>query len=176
MYTLSEDLAVGEKRWTLVEIFSRIMDSYLSKRDFTIDSLKGFIESLLLREDVMEDEEESKKVQLMTLHASKELEFPVVILCGVEEDLLPHKNLGHDIDEERRLFYVGVTRAQEHLVLTKCQNRKKNGVIKKIATSRFLLEVNPQLYKSFPHGVRPVVGEQRSKLVSDFLKSLEDKK
>ncbi|NUM60264.1 MAG: ATP-dependent helicase [Bdellovibrionaceae bacterium] len=130
LFSLSEDLAVGEKRWTLVEIFCRIMDSYLNKRDHSVDSLKGFIESLLLRDDVMEADEDNRKVQLMTLHASKGLEFPVVILCGVEEDLLPHKNLGHDIDEERRLFYVGVTRAQEHLILTKCQNRKKNGVIK----------------------------------------------
>lgn len=176
LFSLSEDLAVGDKRWVLVEVFCRIMDSYLSKRDYSIESLKGFVESLLLREDVMEEEEETKKVQLMTLHASKGLEFPVVILCGVEEDLLPHKNLGHDIDEERRLFYVGVTRAQEHLILTKCQNRKKNGTIKKVPTSRFLLEVNPQLYKEFSMGVRPVVGEQRSQLVNDFLKSLEAKK
>jgi DNA helicase-2/ATP-dependent DNA helicase PcrA len=177
LFSLSEELSMGEKRWTLVEIFCRIMDSYLNKRDYSMDSLKGFIESLLLREDVMEDDEsENKKVQLMTLHASKGLEFPVVILCGIEEDLLPHKNLGHDIDEERRLFYVGVTRAQEHLILTKCQNRKKNGTIKRIATSRFLLEVNPVLYKEFPAGIRPVVGEQRSQLVNDFLKSLEAKK
>ncbi|MCK6599749.1 MAG: ATP-binding domain-containing protein [Bdellovibrionaceae bacterium] len=152
------------------------MDSYLNKRDHSVDSLKGFIESLLLRDDVMEADEDNRKVQLMTLHASKGLEFPVVILCGVEEDLLPHKNLGHDIDEERRLFYVGVTRAQEHLLLTKCQQRKKNGVMKRIATSRFLLEVNPLLYKEFPQGVRPVSGEQRNQLVSDFLKSLENKK
>lgn len=176
LFSLSEDLKVGEKRWILVEIFCRIMDSYLNKREVSLESLKKFIESLLLREDVMEDEAEKKKVQLMTLHASKGLEFPVVILCGIEEDLLPHKNLGHDIDEERRLFYVGVTRAQEHLILTKCQNRKKNGVIKKVSTSRFLLEVNPQLFKEFPMGVRPVFGEQRSKLVNDFLKSLEVKK
>lgn len=176
LFSLSEDLAVGDKRWILVEVFCRIMDAYLAKRDLTMESLKGFVESLLLREDVMEEEEKNKKVQLMTLHASKGLEFPVVILCGVEEDLLPHKNLGHDIDEERRLFYVGVTRAQEHLILTKCQNRKKNGVIKKIPTSRFLLEVNPKLFTEFAKGVRPVAGEKRTQLVNDFLKSLEAKK
>lgn len=176
VYSMSEDSSVGERRWTLVEIFGRILDASLKKRDYSLESLKDFIESLLLREEISADDEaENKKVQLMTLHASKGLEFPVVILCGIEEDILPHKNLGHDIDEERRLFYVGVTRAQEHLILTKCQQRKRNGTLKRVVSSRFLLEVNPAFYKEFPHGIRPVVGEERTQLVSDFLKSLDNK-
>ena len=138
--------------------------------------MKEFLDRLLLRDEVLSGDEEVNKVQLMTLHASKGLEFPIVILCGIEEDLLPHKNLGQDVDEERRLFYVGITRAQENLIMTKCLERKRNGQFKKVALSRFLLDANPDLYKIFPRGVRPVTGEKRALLVSDFLKSLDAKK
>ena len=111
----------------------------------------------------------------MTLHASKGLEFPVVILAGLEEDLLPHKTLGSDIDEERRLFYVGVTRAKKKLVMSRCQQRKRHGVVRPVAPSRFLLEIAQKLYKEYPLGARPVSGQEREDLVSGFLKGLQQK-
>ena len=111
--------------------------------------------------------------QLMTFHASKGLEFPAVMLVGVEEDLIPHKRLGSDIDEERRLFYVGITRAQEKLVLTYCRQRKKMGVIKPVFASRFLTETPKSLYSFYQMGARPVSGQARESLVSDFLNKLK---
>jgi len=168
----SREPGSGDKRWVLVEIFARILDVALEKRGHSATALKEFLESLMLR-DNPDDLEERDKVQLMTLHASKGLEFPVVFLCGVEEDLLPHKSLGSDLDEERRLFYVGVTRAQEHLILTRCQQRKRNGMIKRVSPSRFLLEIPKNMYNEFPQGVRPVSGAARDQLVAQFLKSLD---
>lgn len=168
----SREPGAGEKRWNLVEIFGRILDVALQKRGHSPSALKEFLESLMLR-DNPDDLEQREQVQLMTLHASKGLEFPVVFLCGVEEDLLPHKSLGSDLDEERRLFYVGVTRAQEHLILTRCQQRKRNGIVKNVSPSRFLLEIPRTMYTEFSQGVRPVSGAARELLVAEFLKSLD---
>jgi DNA helicase-2/ATP-dependent DNA helicase PcrA len=140
IYNLSKDPKTGEKKWQLVEIVGRILDSYLNKRGFEIEFLKSFVDAMSLRDDLRPDDD-ANKVQLMTLHASKGLEFPVVILAGLEEDLLPHKTLGSDIDEERRLFYVGLTRAQYKLILSRCTQRKKQGVVRTAVPSRFLLEI-----------------------------------
>ncbi|MBL7545864.1 MAG: ATP-dependent helicase [Bdellovibrionaceae bacterium] len=176
VYSLSDDASVGERKWGLVEIFARILFSSLNKNGQNLFVLKEFLDRLMLRDEMLSGDEEENKVQLMTLHASKGLEFPVVILCGIEEDLLPHKNLGQDVDEERRLFYVGITRAQEYLLMTKCLERKKNGAFRRVAMSRFLLDANQELFKTYPRGVRPVSGEKRTQLVADFLKSLDSKK
>ncbi|MBO9668791.1 MAG: ATP-binding domain-containing protein, partial [Bdellovibrio sp.] len=166
--------ASAEKKWVVVEILGRILDAYLGRRAHEVEYIKSFVDSMMLREDHNEEEDQNK-VQLMTLHASKGLEFPIVILAGVEEDLLPHKNLGSDIDEERRLFYVGVTRAKNRLVMSRCQQRKKNGVVRPSVPSRFLLEIPTELYKEYPLGARPVSGQDRDDLVASFLSKLDSK-
>lgn len=175
IYDSATDPMGAEKKWMVVEIMGRILDAYLGKRAYDIENIKSFIDSMSLRDDVGEDEKDVNKVQLMTLHASKGLEFPVVILAGVEEDLLPHKNLGSDIDEERRLFYVGLTRAKKRLILSRCRQRKKHGSVKPVSPSRFLLEIPAELYKEYPLGARPVYGQERDDLVSGFLAKLEAK-
>ncbi|RYZ98346.1 MAG: ATP-dependent DNA helicase Rep, partial [Moraxellaceae bacterium] len=90
-----------------------------------------------------EEEEESDQVQLMTLHASKGLEFPHVFMVGMEEDLLPHRNSIDDnnIEEERRLTYVGITRAQKTLTMTLAGKRKQFGEHSETTPSRFLDEL-----------------------------------
>ena len=82
-------------------------------------------------------------VSLMTLHAAKGLEFPVVFLCGCENGILPHKHRkgNSEIDEERRLFYVGMTRAKDRLYLSWCRNRYWNGQKQETQVSRFLKEI-----------------------------------
>ncbi|AWK14986.1 DNA helicase Rep [Candidatus Fukatsuia symbiotica] len=96
--------------------------------------------------DMMEkndSNEEDDQVQLMTLHASKGLEFPYVFLVGMEEGLLPHQNSidGGNVDEERRLAYVGITRAQRELFFTLCKERRQYGEPILSEPSRFLLEL-----------------------------------
>lgn len=175
IYNGAGDPTVAEKKWQVVEIVGRILDAYLGRRSYEIENIKSFIDAMMLRDDVNEEDNSQNKMQLMTLHASKGLEFPVVILAGVEEDLLPHKTLGSDIDEERRLFYVGVTRAKKRLVMSRCQQRKRHGVVRPVTASRFLLEIQQKLYKEYPMGARPVSGQERDDLVSSFLKGLEQK-
>ncbi|MDR3433455.1 MAG: DNA helicase Rep [Rouxiella aceris] len=90
-----------------------------------------------------ENDEELDQVQLMTLHASKGLEFPYVFLVGMEEGLLPHQSsIDEDnVDEERRLAYVGITRAQKELIFTLCRERRQYGELIRPEPSRFLLEL-----------------------------------
>lgn len=108
-------------------------------------SLKDAIAKLLLM-DILEQQEEdddSDKVQLMTLHAAKGLEFPHVVMIGVEEEILPHRNSIEDenIEEERRLAYVGITRAKRTLTLTVASKRKQYGEVIETSPSRFLDEL-----------------------------------
>lgn len=174
LITLTHDPAVGDKKWQTVEIFSRVLDSFAKKGGVSITTLREFMDAMELRDEA-EDEEKSPKVSLMTLHACKGLEFPVVYIIGVEEDLLPHKNLGSDVDEERRLFYVGLTRAQERLTLSHCKSRKKYGALKPVTPSRFLKEIPKQLIHQHQGSFRPVSADQRESMVSNFLASLQTK-
>ncbi|MCG9598978.1 DNA helicase Rep [Vibrio sp. Isolate25] len=108
-------------------------------------SLKEVVQRLTLR-DMMErgeEDEDSDAVQLMTLHASKGLEFPYVYLIGAEEGILPHQNsIDEDnVEEERRLMYVGITRAQRELTFTMCKERRQFGELIKPTQSRFLDEL-----------------------------------
>jgi len=172
LYHTSSSGEVGEKKWQLVEIFSRILDRFAHQGGSNESSLREFADAMELR-DEQDEENDRNKISLMTLHASKGLEFPVVMLLGVEEDLLPHKSLGADIDEERRLFYVGLTRAKSRLMLTRCQQRKRNGIVRPVSPSRFLLEIQKDQIRVHNQGFRPVTADQREDMVAGFLKSLQ---
>jgi DNA helicase-2/ATP-dependent DNA helicase PcrA len=105
-------------------------------------SLSGFLEELALT-DMLESKDEKKSygVTLISLHSAKGLEFPVVFIAGVEEDILPHKKSAGDIEEERRLFYVGITRAMKELYITYTGHRQKYGKDVPSNPSRFLGEI-----------------------------------
>jgi ATP-dependent DNA helicase Rep len=127
-------------------------------------TLQEVVNRLILR-DMMErgeDTEETDQVQLMTLHASKGLEFPYVFMVGMEEGLLPHQSsIDEDnIDEERRLAYVGITRAQKVLFMTLVKERRQYGEVINPDPSRFLYEL-PQDDLVWEHKKPKVSAQER---------------
>jgi DNA helicase-2/ATP-dependent DNA helicase PcrA len=112
-------------------------------------SLTGFVDRLSLLSDVDEEEgARDARIWLMTLHSAKGLEFPVVILAGLEEGLFPHSRSSEDqeeLEEERRLCYVGMTRARHRLVLTGAARRRVFGEYQASQPSRFIEEVPSEL-------------------------------
>ncbi|MCD9539036.1 DNA helicase Rep [Photobacterium carnosum] len=132
--------------------------------DNEVKTLKEVVQRLTLR-DIMErgeDDSDADQVQLMTLHASKGLEFPYVFLVGAEEGILPHQtSIDEDnVDEERRLAYVGITRAQRELTFTLCKERRQYGELLKPEPSRFLYEL-PQDDLDWESERKPVTAEER---------------
>lgn len=113
------------------------------------EDIEAAINKLILRDllERQEEEEINNQVQLMTLHAAKGLEFPYVYIMGMEEDLLPHRtSVENDgIEEERRLAYVGITRAQQGLAFTLARKRKQFGEVVTTTPSRFLDELPQDL-------------------------------
>ena len=112
-------------------------------------SLGGFVDRLsLLSETDEESGNREARVWLMTMHAAKGLEFPLVIIAGMEEGLFPHSRSGEnddEIEEERRLCYVGLTRAEEKLILTSAARRRVFGEYQSTEPSRFLDEIPAEL-------------------------------
>ena len=175
MQERSSEPHAAEQRWNLVLILGRILDGYIQKGERNILTLMDFLESMELR-DFEGNSDNEEEIQLLTMHASKGLEYPVVMIIGVEEDLIPHRVLGSDINEERRLFYVAVTRAKKHLLLSRCLKRQRYGRPQNVAPSRFLLEIPSDLYLQYDSIYRPVSGADRQTLVSDFMSKLKDRK
>ena len=116
------------------------------------NTLAEFLEGITLSSDVDNLEEEEESVTLMTLHSAKGLEFPVVFLVGMEEGIFPgYKSIGEpkELEEERRLFYVGITRAKEHLYLTCAKRRTIFGSTSYNAMSRFINEIPGELLAGY---------------------------
>ncbi|MBX9577491.1 MAG: UvrD-helicase domain-containing protein [Chthoniobacterales bacterium] len=107
------------------------------------EGMQGFLDNMLLQREKEEEEEVSDGVTLITLHAAKGLEFSHVYLVGLEDGLLPHERSKQEgtVDEERRLCYVGITRARKTLTITHCRTRKKFGGVISCKPSPFLLEM-----------------------------------
>jgi DNA helicase-2/ATP-dependent DNA helicase PcrA len=134
-----------ERAENLMELVSAARDYETREPE---PSLGGFVDRLSLLSEV--DEEagtRDARVWLMTMHAAKGLEFPTVVIAGLEEGLFPHSrsNEDEDIEEERRLCYVGMTRAQSRLVLTGAARRRVFGEYQATDPSRFLDEIPPEL-------------------------------
>ncbi len=165
----SSNQASAQRRWKHLELFSDILDKQLSSNR-TPKGVSQFLESMDLRDSPEENNQSS--IQLMTLHACKGLEFPVVYFVGIEEELIPHKRLGSDISEERRLFYVGVTRAKDKLIFTRARKRKRHGREENSVGSRFLYDCPESLYKEYLGG-RPSEEVGRKALLKDLYKKLD---
>ena len=138
-------------------------------------TLPEVVTRLTLR-DMMErgeEEEQADQVQLMTLHASKGLEFPIVFMVGMEEGLLPHQaSIDEDnIEEERRLAYVGITRAQRELIMTQAKERRQYGELIRPTASRFLDEL-PQDDIEWESQKPPQSAAERKKTASSAIANL----
>ncbi|MBD66608.1 MAG: ATP-dependent DNA helicase Rep [Halobacteriovoraceae bacterium] len=165
--------------------------SFLLSTDRFVDrfheeaTLGNYLERLLLvdNQDNQNNEEgiQKNEVQLMTLHSSKGLEFDTCFMVGVEEELLPHKNVikeSGNVDEERRLCYVGMTRAKRRLIMTFAKQRKIYGKDLVRHPSRFLIE-HDQFYveqdrNTFGHLSEEEAEAYKSNFFNDLLKSLDD--
>ncbi len=132
----------------LMELVSAAQDYEAREEEH---SLSGFVDAYSLQSEADEGQgSEEARVWLMTLHAAKGLEFPLVVLAGMEDGLFPHsRTLGDDegLEEERRLCYVGMTRAERRLVLTSAARRRLFGEYQSTEPSRFLFEIPPALVR-----------------------------
>ncbi|MDO7242929.1 3'-5' exonuclease [Acinetobacter pittii] len=126
-------------------LFTSIQNLINRAEDVDEKNIESVIRKLVLLDllEQQQEEENTDKVNLLTLHAAKGLEFPYVYIMGLEEELLPHKNsiAAETIEEERRLMYVGITRARQGLTLTLAEQRKNGGQMKQMTPSRFLDEL-----------------------------------
>ncbi|MCL2349096.1 MAG: UvrD-helicase domain-containing protein [Planctomycetaceae bacterium] len=134
-----------EDQQRLANIEELLSEAKEFDRQYEGDSpLETFLEQVALASDVDAWDDDSDRVSLMTLHAAKGLEFPVVYLIAVEEGMLPHDRSSNDpmqLEEERRLFFVGMTRAEEELRLSRTQYREFRGSCNVSILSRFLMEL-----------------------------------
>jgi superfamily I DNA/RNA helicase len=149
-------------------------------------TLRSFLErvSLVNDSDDEKDETGGDQVTLLTLHSAKGLEFAHVFLVGMEEEILPHARTiadvaegaaGDPLAEERRLFYVGVTRARHRLTLSGCRTRRRGGDSVPRQPSRFLKEVPPELVEVRSPGAASSLSESdRQQLKSNFFSQMRD--
>lgn len=145
-----EDTVESQTRLDNIQEFINVAREF--ETDFEdetgLGELGEFLSQVALVSDVDELDENSESVTLMTLHSAKGLEFPVVFLAGLEENLFPHsraQNSNSEMEEERRLMYVGVTRAEEKLYLSYAKRRQVWGEYKYFNPSRFLDEIPAKL-------------------------------
>lgn len=147
LYQNSNTPKAAEKRmeniWYLVDSLKNMIEADKGTADEI--GVEEAVSRLILRDmlEQQEEEDDSDKVHMLTLHASKGLEFPHVFIMGLEEELLPHRNSIEEdnIEEERRLMYVGITRAKQTLALTYAASRKQYGEKIETIPSRFLDEI-----------------------------------
>ncbi len=166
--------AQAEKRmanvWFLVDALQQTLER--GDEDRTVEDA---IARLILRDmlERNEEEEDADRVQLLTLHASKGLEYPHVYMMGMEEELLPHRtSIEEDnIEEERRLTYVGITRARKSLTMTLAGQRKQFGEIIDTMPSRFLDELPQEdlVYTGFDESSRQETKKMAGKMGLDAL-------
>jgi superfamily I DNA/RNA helicase len=154
--SVTDKLLYLEKNTKLVGMLksdARIKEAFARLVEVSVDfgtDLTGFFSSIALHTDTDAYAQQAEKVSLMTMHAAKGLEFPVVFITGCEEDLIPFKRRNSDqadIEEERRLFYVAMTRARDRLYLTWAKKRRIYGKLEDRVFSHFVADIENRLKK-----------------------------
>ncbi|MGN0729075.1 ATP-dependent helicase [Treponema sp.] len=160
-----------------IESLIKSMEQWENNPNYEDTSLYAYLNRItLISRDNMDDEQDKGKVNLMTIHASKGLEFPVVFIAGAEEGLMPHSHALEDggdaaVEEERRLFYVAVTRAQDRLLISSCSHRRKMSATIECEPSRFLDEI-PKNLVEYHKPSKEVDSETAHELLQNMLKNM----
>ena len=157
-----------------IEYLLNSMEMWENDPDNANPSLFNYLNRItLMSRDDGDDENDKGKVSLMTIHASKGLEFPVVFIAGAEEGLIPHQRSvdenGGDVEEERRLFYVAITRARDKLLISSCMKRRKMQAVMECTPSRFLDEIPANLVE-YHEPQKELSAEKTRDILADMLK------
>ncbi|MBQ8847565.1 MAG: UvrD-helicase domain-containing protein [Candidatus Gastranaerophilales bacterium] len=179
-----EDSVENQSRLENLQEFVNVVKEF-EQDDFSLDSeddlgmLGNFLSQVALVSDVDEIKEEESSVTLMTLHAAKGLEYPLVFMAGMEDGIFPHGRsiafgvTNTELEEERRLMYVGITRAKEKLYLTHAKQRKVWGNFQSNPRSRFLDEIPANLLDE--ESIRDIKSSGKSSFSSAVSKAKEKK-
>ncbi|HEY1991259.1 MAG TPA: 3'-5' exonuclease, partial [Gammaproteobacteria bacterium] len=169
----AKDLPTAERKWENVQEFVEWLEKPHGQEGGTLADTLGKL-ALMDMLDRNADDKHQDAVQLMTLHAAKGLEFPHVFLVGMEEEILPHRNSleGDSLEEERRLCYVGITRARQTLMLSYADKRKKYGEEISCEPSRFLKELPQEDLIHEGQETAPATAEERVARGKSYIDSL----
>ena len=160
-----EDTTEAENRLENLDEFLTVAIEF--EEELADNTLADFLEGITLSSDIDNTDETEDSVTLMTLHSAKGLEFPVVFLVGMEEGIFPgYKSIGEqkELEEERRLCYVGITRAKQHLFLTCARQRTIFGSTSCNQVSRFVKEIPEELLD----GYEEALADRREKSYEDY--------
>jgi len=162
-----EKTAEAENRLENIEELFSVINEYMKNSDN--NTLAGFLEEVTLMADIDSMDEDQSSLTLMTIHSAKGLEFPVVFLVGMEDGIFPHSNSMFEqkgMEEERRLCYVGMTRAEERLYLSRAQVRLRFGERKMNPPSQFIEEIPKELL-SGAEDTRTAMAKEEEMIHSD---------
>ena len=161
----------GVARYENVQELLNAVQAFVDNSENEDKSLGMFLQNVSLMTDADKTPEGEDAITMMTIHAAKGLEFKSVFVVGMEEDLFPstmRMQSQDDLEEERRLFYVALTRAEIKLRLSFAETRYKYGMIKPSEPSRFLKEIEPQYIKAAPKPVREENAPRPTSFVNQF--------
>lgn len=174
---LFKDGQEGEMRLENVRELISVAQKYDENKEDYVDTLNAFLEEVALASDVDNVDQNQEAVHLMTMHSAKGLEFPVVFIVGLEEGILPHSRSlleYSEMEEERRLMYVGLTRAKEKIYLLFTRQRTLFGSTQMNSPSRFLEDIPEKLVeqKSYREGEQRIFNEllNRKKIIAQGAK------
>ena len=167
-----KDAEAGDARVRNLRDLTATLDGSGGASHALFERLEIFLENITLDSDREDEEEKGDVVTLITMHSCKGLEFPRVFIVGLEDGLLPHTRSITEgtLDEERRLFYVAVTRAMLSLTISHCAGRKKYGQLMPGHPSRFLKELPPELVEHSEEKDKKTVSEAVGKSLFDAMR------